>query len=182
LDQLDGYLEHLAREVAHPGYGELLGSLLTDEPLRQAWRTAPCTCSAHHAYLGGLLEHTVAVATLALEACSLHPAVNSDLLITAAIVHDLGLTRAFTYSAAISDSPAGRMVGHLELGLEVLREHGRRVGLARQDWQPLAHCVLTHHGPRPVWREYACAEAVALQRLVALDEGVKRALDGEQML
>lgn len=179
LDELDGYLEHLAREVTHPGYSALLDSLLAHPELRHAWRAAPCTTSGHHAYLGGLLEHTVAVATFALETCSLHPRLNSDLLLSAAIVHDIGLTRSFTYKAEISESPAGRMLGHIELGLELLRAHAGRTRLTREDWQPLAHCVLTHHGPRPTMgREYACLEAVALARIVALDEGLKRALDG----
>ena len=73
LDELDGFLEHLAREVHEPGYAALLEGLLGDAALRAAWRRAPCTRAGHHAYLGGLLEHTVAVATLALETCQLHP-------------------------------------------------------------------------------------------------------------
>jgi 3'-5' exoribonuclease len=66
LDELDGFLEHLAREVHDPGYTALLERLLSDAALRAEWRRAPCTRGGHHAYLGGLLEHTVAVATLAL--------------------------------------------------------------------------------------------------------------------
>ena len=90
LDELDGFLEHLAREVHDPAYAALLERLLGDGALRAAWRRAPCTIGGHHAYLGGLLEHTVAVATLALETCQLHVRLNSDLLICAALVHDLG--------------------------------------------------------------------------------------------
>ncbi|WP_410959296.1 HDIG domain-containing metalloprotein, partial [Salmonella sp. SAL4433] len=87
--------------VHDPEYRALLARLLADEELRAGWRRAPCTRGGHHAYLGGLLEHTVAVGTLALEACQLHPRLNSDLLICAALVHDLGKTREFTYGAAI---------------------------------------------------------------------------------
>src|SRR5215207_8626573 len=64
VDELDGFLEHLAREVHDPDYAGLLERLLADEGLRAEWRRAPCTRNGHHAYLGGLLEHTVAVATL----------------------------------------------------------------------------------------------------------------------
>src|SRR4051794_16147754 len=95
FDELDGFLEHLAGEVHERGYAALLAVLLGDAALRAAWRRAPCSRGGHHAYLGGLLEHTVAVGTLALEAAQLHPRLNSDLLITAALVHDLGKTREF---------------------------------------------------------------------------------------
>ena len=101
VDELDGFLEHLAREVHDPAYRALLEELLADDALRAEWRRAPCTRAGHHAYLGGLLEHTVAVGTLALEACQLHPRLDSDLLICAALVHDLGKTREFTYGAEI---------------------------------------------------------------------------------
>ena len=125
----------------------------------------------------------MAVATLAVETCTLHPRLNSDLLITAALAHDLGHTRAFTYAAEILPSDAGRMLGHLELGLEILREHAQRTRLSQRSWQPLAHCVLAHHGPRAACgRFFACAEALALQRIVALDEGVKRGLEGGPMV
>src|SRR5215207_6915164 len=61
LDELDGFLEHLAREVYDPDYRALLAVFLGDEGFREELRRAPCTRSGHHAYLGGLLEHTVAV-------------------------------------------------------------------------------------------------------------------------
>ena len=90
LDELDGFLEHLAGEVRDAAFAALLADLLGDRALRAALRRTPCTRTGHHAYLGGLLEHTVAVATLALETCTLHPRLDQDLLLTAAIVHDLG--------------------------------------------------------------------------------------------
>jgi 3'-5' exoribonuclease len=177
VDELDGFLEHLAGEVHDKQYAALLAGLLGDERLRAEWRRAPCTRDGHHAYLGGLLEHTVAVAQLAAETCTLHVRLNSDLLICAAIVHDLGKTREFTYGAEIALSDEGRMLGHVELGLELLR--GRADGvLDREHWLALSHCVLTHHGPdRAPARRFASAEALALYRLNALDATVKGALE-----
>src|SRR3954454_22032765 len=78
LDELDGFFEHLAREVYDPAYRALLDAFVGDHGFRAELRRAPCTRGGHHAYLGGLLEHTVAVATLAHEACTLHPRLNSD--------------------------------------------------------------------------------------------------------
>src|SRR5215210_7245045 len=145
LDELDGFLEHLAREVHDPGYRALLATLLADAALRAEWRRAPCTRGGHHAYLGGLLEHTVAVGTLALEACQLHPRLNSDVLITAALVRDLGKTREFTYGAEIGISDEGRLLGHLVLGQQLLEP--RLADLAPEKRLALLHCVLCHHGP-----------------------------------
>jgi 3'-5' exoribonuclease len=172
LDELDGFLEHLAREVHDPGYARLLERLLADGDLRAQWRRAPCTRGGHHAYLGGLLEHTVAVATLALEASQLHPRLNSDLLICAALVHDLGKTREFAYGAAIELSDEGRLLGHLALGQQLLEPYLADLDAERR--LALLHCVLTHHGTD---RRWGSAEALALYRLNALDASVKGALE-----
>lgn len=192
LDELDGFLEHIAREVFDRELASLLARLLGDSELRQAMRRAPCTLPegrgaggagasrrfAHHAYLGGLLEHTVAVATMALELATVHPRLDRDLLVCAAVVHDLGKTREFTYGAEIARSDEGRLLGHVELGLRLLAEHappalgeGRRLALE--------HCVMLHHGEDPaLGRRFASAEALALCRLNALDSQVKGALEG----
>jgi 3'-5' exoribonuclease len=176
LDELDGFLEHLAREVHDPGYAALLERLLGDGALREAWRRAPCTRGGHHAYLGGLLEHTVAVATLAVETCQLHVRLNSDLLVCAALVHDLGKTREFTYGAAIELSEEGRLLGHLVLGQQLLEPH--MDGLDAERRLALLHCVLSHHGPDAAPnRRFGSPEALALYRLNALDATVKGALE-----
>ncbi len=176
VDELDGFLEHLAREVHEPGYRTLLEELLEDAAMRAQWRRAPCTRGGHHAYLGGLLEHTVAVGTLALEACQLHPRLNSDLLVTAALVHDLGKTREFTYGAEIGLSEEGRLLGHVVLGQQLLEP--RLAGLSAERRVALLHCVLTHHGPEGApGRRFGSPEALALYRLNALDASVKGALE-----
>jgi 3'-5' exoribonuclease len=171
LDELDGFLEHLADEIRDPGFKALVDDLLRDAALRAALRRTPCTRNGHHAYLGGLLEHTVAVATLALETCTLHPRLDQDLLLTAAIVHDLGKTREFALGAEIGLTDEGRLLGHVELGLRMLDE--RAVALDEPRRLALAHCVLTHHGDR----RPATPEALALQRINALDASVKGALE-----
>ncbi len=178
LDELDGFLEHLAGEVRQPGFQTLLAGVLADGALRAALRGTPATRSGHHAYLGGLLEHTVAVATLALETCALHQRLDQDLLITAAIVHDLGRTREFTLGADIGFSAEGRMLGHVELGLRMLDERARATGLDEARALALAHCVLTHHGAQAAPQgRFASVEALTLYRINALDGAVKGAIE-----
>ena len=176
LDELDGFLEHLSREVHDPAYRALLERMLGDADLRGALRRAPCTRNGHHSYLGGLLEHTVAVATLALETCQLHPRLNSDVLVTAAIVHDIGRTEEFTYSAEIGVTEQGRLLGHLPLGARIVERHAG--GLDEDKLLALLHCLLTHHGADAApARKFASPEAVALYRLNSLDASVKGALE-----
>ena len=167
-------------EVYDTGYRALLDSLLADAELRTAFRRTPCTRNGHHAYLGGLLEHTVAVATLARELCDLHRRLNSDLLLTAAIVHDIGRTREFTYGAEIGLSEQGRLLGHLTLGQQLLSELFAPLGTKLDEPRRLAllHCVLSHHGASSApGGRFGSAEALALYRLNALDAGVKGALE-----
>jgi 3'-5' exoribonuclease len=178
LDELDGFLEHLVGEVYDPGYTALLADMLGDAELRAAWRRAPCTRAGHHAYLGGLLEHTVAVATLAQETCLLHVKLDSDLLIAAALVHDIGKTREFTYGAEFGVSDEGRLLGHVQIGQRMLEQRAVQVGLADERRLALLHCVLCHHGPDAApGRRFGSAEALALARINALDAAVKGALE-----
>jgi 3'-5' exoribonuclease len=200
-DELEGFLEHLAREVYDPALNALLERLLGDTPLREQIRLAPCSMpaqppsgggfaggsprapraqSSHHAYLGGLLEHTVAVATMALELCTLHPRLDRDLLLAAAIVHDLGKTREFTYGAEIARSREGTLLGHVELGLRLIGEHAPAT-LEGERRLALEHCVILHHGAdSSSGQRFASAEALALYRLNALDAQVKGMLEHGQ--
>jgi 3'-5' exoribonuclease len=179
LDELDGFLEHLAREVYDPGLRSLVDSFLGDAAFRADFRRYPCTRAGHHAYLGGLLEHTVAVATLAQETCNLHRRLDSDLLTAAAILHDIGKTREFTLGAEIGITDEGRLVGHVAIGQEMLAERAARIGgLDRDRLLALRHCVAAHHGPDALpGRRFGSPEALALFRLNALDASVKGALE-----
>jgi 3'-5' exoribonuclease len=178
VDELEGFLEHLVSEVHHDGLRQVVTALVLEGPYAEEFRRAPCTQWGHHAYLGGLIEHTVAVGTLVLETCQLHPRLNSDLLMAAALAHDIGKVREFTYGAEFGLSEEGRMLGHLQIGASL-------VGQAASDLDPefrlaLVNCVLSHHGPPDGARgreRFATPEALALYRVNALDAGVKGALE-----
>jgi 3'-5' exoribonuclease len=179
MEELDGFLEHLSREVYDADLRRLLDSFLGDDAFRAEFRRAPCTRAGHHAYLGGLIEHTVAVGTLAFETCTLHPRLNSDLLLSAAILHDVGKTLEFDLGAEIALSEAGALVGHLALGQQLVSERARRLdGFPEAKLHALSHCILAHHGADALpGRRFRSAEALALYRLNALDAGVKGVLE-----
>jgi 3'-5' exoribonuclease len=189
LDELEGFYEQLAREVYDPGLAALLGRLLADKELRAGLRRAPCSLpetgpgqgrgSSHHAFLGGLLEHTVAVAQMALELCAVHPRLDRDLLLCAALVHDLGKTREYAYGAEVTRTEEGLMLGHVELGLRLIAAHTPST-LSAERRVALEHCVLTHHGVgegSASAQRFASPEALALARLNALDASVKGAFE-----
>ena len=196
LDELEGFYEQLAREVYDPGLAALLKNLLGDEELRAGLRRAPCSLvraarpgppgssgpgrdSSHHAFLGGLLEHSVAVAQMALELCAVHPRLDRDLLLCAALIHDLGKTREYAYGAEVTRTEEGLMLGHVELGLRLIAAHAPPT-LSAERRVALEHCVLTHHGVGEASasaQRFASPEALALARLNALDASVKGAFE-----
>ena len=182
IEELSGFLEHLVREIHDPALRALADSVVISGPLADDFRRAPCTRGGHHAYLGGLLEHTVAVATLVGELCVLHPRLDSDLLMAAAVLHDAGKAREFTYGAGFGISDEGRLLGHLALGAEIIGAVAGSLGPGRR--LALLNCILSHHGPdagpgraATSGRAFATPEALALYRLNALDASVKGFLE-----
>src|SRR4029078_12319478 len=100
--------------------------LLRAAGLRELLRRLPAS-EDHHSYAGGLLEHTVGVATLARETAQLHPRLRSDLLLAAALVHDVGRTLELGPGPAFSPTTEGRLLGHVHLGFRLIE--GRAQGL-----------------------------------------------------
>jgi 3'-5' exoribonuclease len=126
----------------------------------------------------------VAVGTLVIELCQLHRRLDSDLLMAAALLHDVGRTREFTYGAEFGITDEGRMLGHLALGAEIIGAAAGRLPDERR--VELLHCVLSHHGAEAAGRSrgaigtrsgFGSPEALALYRLNALEAGVKGALE-----
>jgi 3'-5' exoribonuclease len=184
IEELNGFFEHLIREVHDPALRSVVERVAGTEPVMTELRKAPCSRAGHHAYVGGLLEHTVAVGTLVLELCQLHPRLDSDLLMAAALLHDVGRTREFTYGAEFGITEEGKMLGHLALGAEIVGAAAGQLQAERR--VALLHCVLSHHGPEAAGRSRAALgtrsgfgspEALALYRLNSLDAGVKGALE-----
>jgi 3'-5' exoribonuclease len=181
VEELNGFLEHLVREVYDEPLREVVERVLNTEPVASEFRRAPCTRAGHHSYLGGLLEHTVAVGTLVSEVCQLHPKLNSDLLMAAALLHDVGKAREFTYGAEFGVSEEGAMLGHLTIGAQIIEPAAAALEPSRR--LALLHCVLSHHGPEAAGRSrgsgsgFSSAEALALSRINSLDASVKGALE-----
>jgi 3'-5' exoribonuclease len=163
-DELDGFLEFLAAEIAHPGLVELGQRFLADGEIRAAYRALPAAgAEGHHGYAGGLLEHTVGVATLCRETAQLHPRLRSDLLLAAALLHDVGRVRELERGPAFRQTEEGRLLGHVHLGLRLIEE--RAGGLEPEVLAELLHAVACHHDRQAA----RTAEAAVLYHANQLD-------------
>ena len=158
-DELGGFLEFLVAELSHPGLRATVEATLGDRDLA----AFPATPEDHHSYAGGLLEHTVGVATLARETAQLHPRLRHDLLLAAALVHDVGRTLELGPGPAFSSTAEGRLLGHVHLGLRLIEE--RAEGLDAAQLAELLHCVAVHHDARGARN----AEAAVLYHANQLD-------------
>ena len=142
-DELEGFLEFLAAEISHPGLASLVGRVLDDEA-RAGMRSLPAAgADGHHGYAGGLLEHTVGVATLARETAQHHPRLRADLLLAAALLHDVGRVRELGRGPSFRPTPEGAILGHVQLGVRLVDE--RAGALAATVRAELLHAIATHH-------------------------------------
>ena len=163
VEELDGFFEFLAAEIAHPGLRELVSGFVDDGDFRARLRILPATQENHHSWTGGLLEHTVGVASLCREAAQLHQRLRADLLLTAALLHDAGRTLEFDRGPLFLPTAEGRLLGHVHLGLRQIEERAR--GLESEVLVEILHAVSTHHDARAA----RTAEAVVLYHANQLD-------------
>ena len=136
---------------------------LSDSDLRRLLRALPATQGGHHGYAGGLLEHTVGVATLCRETAQLHPRLRADLLLAAAILHDVGRTLELVPGPAFAQTAEGKLLGHVHLGLRLVEE--RSESLDPDVRAELLHSVASHHDARAA----RTAEAAVLYHANQLD-------------
>jgi 3'-5' exoribonuclease len=163
-DELDGFLDFLAGELAHPGLVAVVGSILVDTRVRTGFRRLPAAgAEGHHGYAGGLLEHTVGVATLCRETAQLHLRLRADLLLAAALLHDVGRTRELEPGPGFPRNEEGRLLGHVHLGLRLVEEHATELEPTVR--AELLHAIATHHDRQAA----RTAEAAVLYHANQLD-------------
>ena len=162
-DELDGFLDFLAAEISHRGLRATVARFLDDAEIRRAFRALPAAPDGHHGYAGGLLEHTVGVATLCRETAQLHPRLRADLLLAAAILHDVGRTAELRPGPTFAQTAEGKLLGHVHLGLRLVE--ARAAALDADVRAELLHSIATHHDARAA----RTAEAAVLYHANQLD-------------
>jgi 3'-5' exoribonuclease len=163
MDELDGFFEFLAAEIAHPGLRGLVARFAGDEDFRSRLRVLPATQEGHHSWPGGLLEHTVGVASLCREAAQLHARLRTDILLAAALLHDAGRARELDRGPLFLPTAEGKLLGHVHLGMRLIE--ARAGGLEPEPLAEVLHAVSAHHDARAA----RTAEASVLYHANQLD-------------
>ncbi len=137
----------IVRGFGNPHLKALLEALLADEEIARRFKRAPAAKMIHHAYLGGLLEHVLSLCHLCRVAADHYKTVDADLLLTGAVLHDLGKIHELNYERGFSYSTEGQLLGHIFIGLRMVEE--KLAGIA--DFPPklralVEHMILSHHG------------------------------------
>ena len=148
FDESIAEFKSLAAAVAQPQLRNVLRAVFGDEEFLARFGRCPGSQSYHHAYLGGLIEHTIAVASLARNAAQRYESIDADLLLTAALLHDVGKCDELAFDTSIEYTDQGRLLGHVTLGIIRIRDAiaRHRVRVAPECLMCLEHAVLSHHG------------------------------------
>ena len=137
-----------------------------DEEFIRAFRTSSAAKTVHHGFVGGLLEHTLSVAKLCEYFCKTYPILKRDLLITAALCHDIGKTKELSLFPENDYTDDGQLLGHIVMGAEMVGEKARQIpGFPPVLEAELKHCILAHHGEY----EYGSPKKPALIEAAALN-------------
>lgn len=143
LEELRGYIA----EVRTPPLRALLEAFFNDPKFAEEFALAPAAVRVHHAYLGGLLEHTTMMCRQVPRIAEIYPELNRDLLITGVILHDIGKVREYSYDLTIDHTDAGKLLGHIVLGYQLVLEKLQTLPDFPEDLrQMVLHMILAHHG------------------------------------
>ena len=148
IQELVSELRALVRSVKEPGLSKLLRAVFGEKTFFEKFRECPAAQTYHHAYIGGLLEHTVTVATMCACLAGFYPTVDRDLLVTGALLHDIGKVDELTFGTSIEYTDAGRLLGHVVLGERRLRAalEGMSDAFPSDLAVRLSHIIISHHG------------------------------------
>ncbi|MGH9715886.1 MAG: 3'-5' exoribonuclease YhaM family protein [Candidatus Acidiferrales bacterium] len=172
VEQLYATLRAAIGEMKNPWLQKLLTCIVEDKEIEPRLKRAPAAMTMHHAYLGGLLEHTVSLIGLANAVCAHYAELDRDLLLTGVVLHDIGKLEELRYARGIDYSDEGRLLGHISMGAMLVREKCKVIERFPAPLRVMVeHLILSHHGSHefgsPSLPQFP--EAVALHAIDDLD-------------
>lgn len=165
-------LRTVARGVENRSLRDLLDAFLNDPEFSVRFKRAPAAKKLHHVYIGGLLEHTVDLCKLVFAVSEIYSVLNRDVLLTGAILHDIGKIEELTYERSFDYSDQGRLLGHVVMGVEMLETKIAGLDNFSQELAlNLKHLIISHHG-QYIWgspKRPKTLEAIILHYLDDMD-------------
>jgi 3'-5' exoribonuclease len=147
VDEMWAELRGYVSQFINSDLKRLVFSFLDDEAIAAAYRSAPAAKRLHHAWLGGLLEHVVTLVRVCLATAPFYPEVDPDLLVTGAILHDIGKTRELHWKNSFGYTLEGQMIGHISIAQSMLTEKVKELAPFPEKLRMLVeHMILSHHG------------------------------------
>ncbi len=167
IEEMYQELLRFIQSVKNPYYAQILKFYFVDNTgLVKRFKFSSAAKSVHHGFIGGLLEHTLSVTRLCEFYTKAYPVLNRDLLITAAIMHDIGKTQELSTFPVNDYTDDGQLLGHIMIGAEMVHDAARQIpGFPAKLESELKHCILAHHGEL----EYGSPKKPALVEAVALN-------------
>ena len=167
IDTMYQELLSLIKSIQNIYYKQLLEAFFVkDEEFAKAFRKSSAAKAVHHGFVGGLLEHTLSVAKLCDYYCTAYPVLKRDLLLTAAICHDIGKTRELSAFPENDYTDEGQMLGHIVMGAQMVADKAAGIaGFPQNLLTQVQHCILAHHGKY----EYGSPKLPAIIEAVALN-------------
>lgn len=157
----------------------LTGYLLLEGDLAERFAVAPAARSMHHAYIGGLLEHTLSMAAIARYLSGHYPHVDADLLVCGALLHDVGKAHEYALEQGFARSEDGLLVGHIVRGIILIEQAAAELGFPGTELHQLIHLIASHHGTQE-WGSPVVPktlEAVLLHQIDLLDSRIGGFMD-----
>ena len=147
IPEMKARLVEFVGSVREPHLGKILDGFFGDEEFMRGFAAAPASIQLHSAALGGLLHHTLNVAGICLKVCELYPNLDRDLVLTGALLHDIGKIASFKVTSNITQTHDGNLLGHIILGDQELKLRISRIdGFPDELASKLRHILLSHHG------------------------------------
>jgi 3'-5' exoribonuclease len=147
VEKMFGELHGYAESISNPWLKQLVLGLIADPEIARCYKRAPAAKVMHHAYLGGLLEHVISLCGMARRVATHYPELDVDLLLTAAILHDVGKLEELCYERAIGYTTPGQLLGHIVMELEtVTRAIDKIPGFPAPLKTVVQHLLISHHG------------------------------------
>jgi len=147
VEQMFAELKAAVAAVRNPWLQTLLASVVDDPEIAPRLKRAPAAMTMHHAYIGGLLEHVVSLIGLARAISEHYPELDADLLLAGVVLHDIGKTHELRYARGIDYSDAGRLLGHITIGVGIVRDKIKAIPDFPSRLAVLVeHLIVSHHG------------------------------------